>query len=112
MASSKLEVVSASKGLQYDRSIEIKAFDDSKAGVKGLLDAVVRDPPVFCDATGELWQNLHVPVIDFKEMEKDERRHKERVNEIKEALQKWGFFQGVNRGIPHEVLDEMIDGVR
>ncbi|KAK6911340.1 Isopenicillin N synthase-like, Fe(2+) 2OG dioxygenase domain [Dillenia turbinata] len=121
MASSKLEVVSASKGLQYCRAREIKAFDDSKAGVKGLLDAgvveipefFVMPPEVVCNKNSDPdMQNLHIPVIDFKEMGKDGRRHKEIVNEIKAALQKWGFFQVVNHGIPHEVLDEMIEGVR
>ncbi|KAE8694923.1 1-aminocyclopropane-1-carboxylate oxidase-like protein 6 [Hibiscus syriacus] len=44
-------------------------------------------------------------------MEVDSRR-KEMVDQIKIASTEWGIFQVTNHGIPLNVLDEMIDGVR
>uniref|UniRef100_A0A2N9FEQ9 Fe2OG dioxygenase domain-containing protein n=1 Tax=Fagus sylvatica TaxID=28930 RepID=A0A2N9FEQ9_FAGSY len=77
--------------LDYDREKELKAFDDTKAGVKGVVDSgIVKVPPMFVIQTNEL---------SF-------------VEEIQRASETWGFFQIVNHGISEDVMDDMIKGVR
>ncbi|XP_057489013.1 1-aminocyclopropane-1-carboxylate oxidase homolog 1-like [Actinidia eriantha] len=103
----------------YDRAKEPKSFDDSKAGVKGLIDAgVTKIPKIFIRPPDELSQelkslhkNLQVPVIDLGGIGKG-NRHEEIVREVQAASEKLGFFQVVNHGIPSGVLDKMIDGGR
>jgi isopenicillin N synthase-like dioxygenase len=102
----------------YDRAKEIKAFDDTKAGVKGLLDSGIKNVPrIFIRAPDELAMeskfpnvNFQVPVIDLDGIGSD--RHMQIVEEILSASETWGFFQVVNHGIPLDVLDEMIHGTR
>ncbi|KAF7145892.1 hypothetical protein RHSIM_Rhsim04G0185400 [Rhododendron simsii] len=108
-----------STGDQFDRAKEVQAFDDSKAGVKGLIDAgVVKVPTIFIRPQDELSEDLksppvemQVPIIDLGNI--GERYSRERVvNEVRCASEEWGFFQVVNHGIPLNVLEEMIDGIR
>ena len=111
---------SAMSVAKYDRAEELKAFDDTKEGVKGLVDAgVVNIPKIFLrppDEIAEKRQNCHrngvkVPVVDMSGIERDDRR-REIVEEVRIASETWGFFQVVNHGIPLIVLEEMIDGIR
>ncbi|GFP95909.1 1-aminocyclopropane-1-carboxylate oxidase homolog 1 [Phtheirospermum japonicum] len=104
----------------YDRKGEVKAFDDTKAGVKGLVDSgVARVPRIFIHPPENL-QNIsknsnkrfEFPIIDLDGVNKDPVEHKNIVNKILDASQEWGFFQVVNHGIPVSVLEEMLDGVR
>ncbi|XP_039010728.1 1-aminocyclopropane-1-carboxylate oxidase homolog [Hibiscus syriacus] len=107
----------------YSRAKELKKFDETKAGVKGLIDAgTVNIPKMFIRPAEELSQeviinsthtnnNIQVPIVDLSGMEVDSRR-KEMVDQIKIASTEWGIFQVTNHGIPLNVLDEMIDGVR
>ncbi|KAF7144720.1 hypothetical protein RHSIM_Rhsim04G0185300 [Rhododendron simsii] len=109
---------SAGMEVNYKRKEELKAFDDSKAGVKGLIDAgVTKVPELFVRPPDELAEefnsckaNLQVPVIDLGAIGGNDGRKKV-VNEIRIASEEWGFFQVVNHGIPFNVLDEMIDGI-
>ncbi|KAF9612132.1 hypothetical protein IFM89_038315 [Coptis chinensis] len=106
--------------LDYDRLKEVKAFDDTKAGVKGLVDAgVVKLPRIFIRPNGELAKNsvttnltdLKIPLIDLEGIDKDEKRRQKVVDEVGRASETWGFFQIVNHGIPTTTLDEIIEGV-
>ncbi|KAF6154821.1 hypothetical protein GIB67_032433 [Kingdonia uniflora] len=96
----------------YDRLKELKAFDDLKAGVKGLVDTgLTKVPQIFIHPSENLHTantyNLQIPVIDL-----DDTRNKDNViREIREASETWGFFQVVNHGIPIHVLEEMLQGV-
>ncbi|KAK6915355.1 hypothetical protein RJ641_020472 [Dillenia turbinata] len=92
MASFKKEVVFASNGLNYDRARQIKAFDDSKVGVKGLLDAGIQETPQFfvmpsgdiCyKKSDSILQKLQIPIINLQDIDKDAMRHKDAINEIK-----------------------------
>ncbi|GKU85780.1 hypothetical protein SLEP1_g403 [Rubroshorea leprosula] len=104
---------------EYDRTKELKAFDDTKTGVKGLVDAgIVSIPKIFIRPPEELAEELNlchgdveVPVIDLSNIQSSDRR-KEIVDEIRVASGEWGFFQVINHEIPLSVLDEVIDGIR
>lgn len=96
---------------------EKKAFDDSKAGVKGLVDAGIVDiPRIFIRPSDELEQELsrcrlQVPVVDLSGIKNQDER-KKIVDAIKEASEKWGFFQLINHEVPSSVMEGMIDGIR
>ncbi|OVA09167.1 Oxoglutarate/iron-dependent dioxygenase [Macleaya cordata] len=102
----------------YDRFKELKAFDESKSGVKGLVDAgLTKIPQIFIHPSDELDKNpgidqiaIGVPVIDLEGIKKFDQR-KVTVNEILRASEKWGFFQVVNHGISKIVMEEMLQGV-
>ncbi|KAE8022544.1 hypothetical protein FH972_008335 [Carpinus fangiana] len=114
----------AERESKYDRLSELKAFDESKAGVKGLADAgVTKIPRIFIhhhqqhnddDQSGSSSSdpNFSIPIIDFEGIGKDAGQRAKIVEEIGDACEKWGFFLVVNHGIEATVLDEMIDGVR
>ncbi|XP_049374592.1 1-aminocyclopropane-1-carboxylate oxidase homolog 1-like [Solanum verrucosum] len=105
--------------MDYDPSDEKKAIDDTKAGVKGLVDSgIVEIPRIFIRPPHELAEELNmckstlqVPVVDLSGIHVEDGR-KKIVDEIREACEKWGLFQLINHGIPSSVLEGMIDGTR
>ena len=111
-------VTSATKNSDdYDRASELKAFDESKAGVKGLVDAGVSIVPrMFIQEPDNLRTcnnaQLITPVIDLHGMNGDPVPRMEIVEMVREASETWGFFSVVNHGIPESVLEEMMDGTR
>lgn len=102
-----------------DRLQELKAFDDTKTGVKGLVDAGVESlPKIFIRPPDELLEEsktpcvqLQLPVIDLSGIDEKDR-YSEIVKEVLKAAEEWGFFQVVNHGVPLEILDMMIEGIR
>lgn len=103
----------------YDRYQELKSFDDSKTGVKGLVDGgittlpgIFRRPPedLVGDHSGSdstfPSTHLRIPVIDLIAM------RSEVVAGVKEAATEVGFFQVVNHGIEESLLEEMVEAVR
>ncbi|CAN0904344.1 1-aminocyclopropane-1-carboxylate oxidase homolog 1 [Linum grandiflorum] len=99
----------------YDRLVELKAFDETKAGVKGLADAgITQLPPFFhipphlldCRPTAS---DFIFPIIDLEGVMGQKR--KQIVDKVRDASSNWGFFQILNHGIPYTLLDEMIAGV-
>ncbi|KAH7854784.1 hypothetical protein Vadar_017781 [Vaccinium darrowii] len=112
----------------YDHESELKAFDDSKTGVKGLVDAgVTKLPRMFINEKNQLnnisiggdgstvaSKQFSVPVIDLEGIHggRGSAQRAEIIKKARDACEKWGVFQIVNHGIPTSVVDDMIDGVR
>ncbi|KAI8561009.1 hypothetical protein RHMOL_Rhmol04G0301900 [Rhododendron molle] len=85
---------------------DLKAFDDSKAGVKGLVDAgVVRIPEMFVSnpnkedrarVRSDGSKLINIPIIDFEGIDRDPNLRKEVVEKVRAASEGFGFFQVVN----------------
>uniref|UniRef100_A0A5B6YMV1 Fe2OG dioxygenase domain-containing protein n=1 Tax=Davidia involucrata TaxID=16924 RepID=A0A5B6YMV1_DAVIN len=105
--------------VDYDRMKELKQFDDSKMGVKGLSDSGITTIPNFFVHPPEILSDLKtssttcagIPVIDLSFINSDIHRPKI-VEQIREAAKTWGFFQAINHGVPDSVLDETIVAVK
>ncbi|KMT16655.1 hypothetical protein BVRB_3g049410 [Beta vulgaris subsp. vulgaris] len=108
---------------EYDRNIEIKAFDETKLGVKGLAaTGLTKVPSIFINHqehnrnnkqhTPDSKSQFTIPTIDLAGIDIDSDKFKKVVDEIWDACKEWGFFQVINHGIPQEVLDGVMDGVR
>ncbi|KAL5985729.1 hypothetical protein ACLOJK_027716 [Asimina triloba] len=99
----------------YDRQKVLKAFDDTKAGVKGLVDAgISKIPRIFIIPPEEMIKSsttthvvnsaqLQIPTIDLQGvlLDGDLRQQAEIVDKIRQASSRWGFFQ-----VPQEVKVE------
>ncbi|KAJ6421151.1 hypothetical protein OIU84_028518 [Salix udensis] len=107
-------------GSIYDSANDMKAFDETKGGVKGLADSgLIKIPRFFVHPPEKPQQPpskssninlLQVPIINFEGFESS--RRKDVVNEIRRASENWGLFQVVNHGIPENVMDDMLEGVK
>jgi len=107
----------------YDRTAEVKAFEESKAGVKGLLESGIcttKIPRMFhspklnlkSDHESDSSSKFSVPIIDLQDINTNPCLHVEVLKKIRSACKEWGFFQVINHGISVSVLDEMISGIR
>ena len=104
----------------YDRRAELNAFEDSKSGVQGLVESgVTKIPRMFysakldlTDDTSPNGSNFSIPIIDLQGIHKSSPLHVDVVDQIRSACKEWGFFQVINHGIPVDVMDEMISGIR
>ncbi|KAF7146015.1 hypothetical protein RHSIM_Rhsim04G0186600 [Rhododendron simsii] len=106
---------------EYDRKSELKAFDGTKTGVKGLVDAgVTKIPRIFIhdksqlndiSTTSSVAPLFSVPIIDFKGVDEGSAQRTGIIKKVRDACENFGFFQVVNHGIDKYIMDDMIDGV-
>ncbi|KAI3890595.1 hypothetical protein MKX03_036143 [Papaver bracteatum] len=105
----------------YDRLKEIKDFDDSKLGVKGLLDSGITSIPQFfihppeslpCNTTTSnfFMPSNEIPTVDLYPMINTDRSLI--VDQIKEVSCTWGFFRVINHGVPLDVLNRAIMSIK
>ncbi|KAK6147225.1 hypothetical protein DH2020_018137 [Rehmannia glutinosa] len=100
--------------VSYDRMKEVKEFDESKMGVKGLSDSGVSTiPRMFLHPPESLSglrnpssPSIQIPIIDLS----DERT--EIIRQIRDAARTWGFFQVINHGIPNSALNDTISAIK
>lgn len=101
----------------YDRDQELKAFDETKTGVKGLADGgITKIPRIFIQPPNynpnPTNQNPIFPLINLESIHEDPIKRKYVIYEVRAASETWGFFQVINHGICDGSLQEMLDGVR
>ncbi|KAL3751189.1 hypothetical protein ACJRO7_012070 [Eucalyptus globulus] len=100
------------------RTQEVKQFDESKLGVKGLVNSGLTSiPPLFIHPPETLSDlgparpsSDSIPTIDLSGCDSGHRPSV--VEEVGCAARGLGFFQVVNHGVPPEVLDRTIAAVK
>ncbi|XP_013723198.2 1-aminocyclopropane-1-carboxylate oxidase homolog 1 [Brassica napus] len=103
-----------------DRSVQLKAFDETKTGVKGLVEAGISEIPAIFRAppatiktpTPPSSSQFTIPTIDLQGGSTDSTSRRSLVEKIGDAAERWGFFQVINHGIPLDVMERMKEGVR
>lgn len=114
----------ASSSASYNRATAIKQFDDSKVGVKGLVDSgLATIPPFFIHPPKSLsdlkprsstgpHSNDVIATIDLSGVNSGGEVREKIVENIARASREVGFFQIVNHGIEVDFLGRLIGAIR
>ncbi|XP_039145610.1 1-aminocyclopropane-1-carboxylate oxidase homolog 2-like [Dioscorea cayenensis subsp. rotundata] len=91
--------------------IAVKEFDDTKTGVKGLVDSGITSLPAIFHHPNICLSiptptHLSIPIIDMS------LPRPVAVDLIHSACRDWGIFQLINHGIPLSIIDNTISVVR
>ncbi|XP_010265452.1 PREDICTED: 1-aminocyclopropane-1-carboxylate oxidase homolog 4-like [Nelumbo nucifera] len=115
----KMGITNSNGEQTYDRTTEVKQFDDSKIGVKGLVDSGITSIPRFFVHPPETLPSVSptpksfsdvIPTVDLSGITSNRRIII--VDQIREASHELGFFQIINHGIPSGVLNRTIAAVK
>ncbi|KAM0883505.1 hypothetical protein ACQ4PT_031607 [Festuca glaucescens] len=92
------------------RLLALQAFDGTKAGVKGLVDAgVTAVPSIFHHHPDHRHHHFTVPVIDLSAVSS---RRATLVAQVKAAAETVGVFQVVNHRVPEGAMSAMLAAVQ
>ncbi|XP_039145216.1 1-aminocyclopropane-1-carboxylate oxidase homolog 3-like [Dioscorea cayenensis subsp. rotundata] len=94
-----------------DRVTALKEFDDTKTGVKGLVDSGITSIPVIfhhpnISLSIPSTTYLSIPTVDLS------LSRPIAVDLIRSACRNWGFFQLINHDIPLSTIENTISAVR
>ncbi|KAI9168939.1 hypothetical protein LWI28_004256 [Acer negundo] len=106
----------------YDRTKDVKQFDDAKTGVKGLVDAGITTIPRFFIQPPDILSDLRpnsttptdlelIPTIDLSGFDHSDQRQTI-VENIGRASRELGLFQIINHGIEVDALERVIKAIK
>lgn len=99
---------------------DLKEFDETRAGVKGLIDSALSQipkifhcPPSTDDEIKGGCGGPQLPVINLLELDINGTTGRKKIaDEISSALGTWGFFHIVNHGVPVRAMENLLESIK